>query len=382
LQQSLDIFCFAATRYAWHHRSFEKPKAFMSRYWTDTVNQLDPYTPGEQPQDQQYIKLNTNENPYPPSPRVISALDEFDKQRLRLYPDPESSRLRDKLADHLQVGPDNIFLGNGSDEVLAHAFQAFFSRPGTLLFPDISYSFYPVYCQLYEIAFETVPLRDDFSINIDDYAPDCAGVILPNPNAPTGRLLSTDDIEKLCRQTEAVVIIDEAYIDFGGTSAIALTLHYANLLVVQTFSKSRSLAGLRLGYAVGHPDLIDGLNRVKNSFNSYPIDLLAQTAAVASIEDNLYFTECCDRIIATRERLSHGLIEQGFEVLPSTANFVFASHPRKPASELYLELRQRGLLVRYFNKPRIDNFLRITVGSDREIDHLLETLRPILRQDS
>lgn len=352
----------------------------MSRYWTDIVNQLDPYTPGEQPQDQQYIKLNTNESPYPPSPRVSATLDAFDKARLRLYPDPESTRLREALAGYFKVERDNVFVGNGSDEVLAHAFRTFFGQSQPLLFPDISYSFYPVYCALYRIPFETIALRDDFSIDIGDFARDCGGVILPNPNAPTGRLLDIDVIDRLCRQTDAVVIVDEAYVDFGGASAIALTATHDNLLVTQTFSKSRSLAGLRLGYAVGHRDLISGLNRVKNSFNSYPVDMLAQAVAVASIEDEAYFVETRDKVIATRARLDQGLTKLGFSVLPSAANFVFASHPDTSARQFYLDLKRRGILVRFFDKPRISDYLRITVGSDSEIDSLLETLGSMIQQ--
>ena len=350
----------------------------MSRYWTDLVHRLDPYVPGEQPQDQQYVKLNTNENPYPPSPRVIEAIEAYDKARLKLYPDPESTRLRQALAERFAIDADEVFVGNGSDEVLAHAFQAFFKKDRPLLFPDISYSFYPVYCGLYGIEFRTIPLRDDFAIDVEDYTVDNGGIILPNPNAPTSRLLVSDDIRRLCVGCDSVVIIDEAYIDFGGESAIALTREYDNLLVVQTFSKSRSLAGLRLGYAIGQRHLIEGLVRIKNSFNSYPIDSIAQTAALASIADDDYFNQARRHIIETRKRLVRELQALGFEVQPSAANFVFASHRQQDAQSLYRELKKRGVLVRYFNKPRIDNHLRITVGTDREIDRLITTLVSIL----
>ena len=265
----------------------------MSQYWTEIVHQLDPYVPGEQPQDQQYVKLNTNENPYPPSPKVMAAINEYDKGLLKLYPDPDSKKLSAALAQYFDVEVDNIFIGNGSDEVLAHCFQAFLKQSKPLLFPEISYSFYPVYCGLYQINYQTIPLKTDFTIDINDFSQKNGGIILPNPNAPTSLLLGLKDIEKLCQSTSAVVIIDEAYIDFGGTSAIPLTQKYDNLLVVQTFSKSRSLAGLRLGYAIGHPDLIEGLTRIKNSFNSYPIDSLAQTAALASLNDETYFQQRC-----------------------------------------------------------------------------------------
>ncbi len=350
----------------------------MSRYWTELVNQLDPYVPGEQPQDQQYIKLNTNESPYPPSPKVIQAIEAYDKKRLRLYPDPESTRLRQALADRYDIDRSNVFIGNGSDEVLAHSFQAFFKQPQPLLFPTTTYSFYPVYCKLYGIDYQTIDLRDEFVIDVDDYARACGGVILPNPNAPTSRLLSLAEVEQLCQQTAAVVIIDEAYIDFGGDSAIPLTRQYDNLLVTHTFSKSRSLAGLRLGYAIGHEQLIEGLNRVKNSFNSYPIDSLAQTAAVASVEDDDYFRDVCAKTIATREQLNSGLQGLGFRVMPSAANFVFTEHPSHAGADLYQGLKREGILVRYFNKPGIDNFLRITVGTDEEVTQLINKLTDLL----
>ena len=351
----------------------------MSQYWTDLVHQLDPYTPGEQPQDQQYVKLNTNENPYPPSPKVIEAINAYDKARLKLYPDPESTALRRALAERFDVTAENVFLGNGSDEVLAHSFQAFFKRQQPLLFPDISYSFYPVYCGLYQIDFQTIPLDSDFNITIDDYPKENGGIIFPNPNAPTSKLLPLMAIEQLCRQhSHSVIIVDEAYIDFGGDSAIPLTRQYPNLLVIQTFSKSRSLAGLRLGYAIGHADLIEGLNRIKNSFNSYPIDAIAQTAALASLADDDYFRQHCQAIIDTRDNMTAQLSELGFSVLPSAANFVFAQHQSESAEHLYRALKQRGVLVRYFNKPRIDNYLRITVGTGEECEHLLDALKSLL----
>ncbi len=353
----------------------------MSQYWTDLVHKLDPYIPGEQPQDQQYVKLNTNENPYPPSPKVTATIDNYNKDQLKLYPDPESTQLRQALAQRFQVQQDNVFVGNGSDEVLAHSFQAFFKQSKPLVFPDLSYSFYPVYCGLYEIESKTIPINEDFSININDFDIDNGGIIIPNPNAPTSMLMPLADIEQLCKNNSSVVIIDEAYIDFGGESAILLTRKYDNLLVIQTFSKSRSLAGLRLGYAIGHKDLIEGLNRVKDSFNSYPIDSLAQTAAVSSIEDDSYFQQTCQKIVQTREQASEQLTRLGFKVLPSAANFIFACHENRSAQELYSELKQAGVLVRYFNKPRIDNYLRITIGTEQEMQKLITTLSEILQKN-
>ncbi|MBT3206011.1 MAG: histidinol-phosphate transaminase [Gammaproteobacteria bacterium] len=353
----------------------------MSQYWTDLVHKLDPYIPGEQPQDQQYVKLNTNENPYPPSPKVTATIDNYNKDHLKLYPDPESTQLRQALAQRFGVQQDNVFVGNGSDEVLAHSFQAFFKQSKPLVFPDLSYSFYPVYCGLYEIESKTIPINEDFSININDFDIDNGGIIIPNPNAPTSMLMPLADIEQLCKNNSSVVIIDEAYIDFGGESAIPLTRKYDNLLVIQTFSKSRSLAGLRLGYAIGHKDLIEGLNRVKDSFNSYPIDSLAQTAAVSSIEDDSYFQQTCQKIVQTREQASEQLTRLGFKVLPSAANFIFACHESRSAQELYSELKKAGVLVRYFNKPRIDNYLRITIGTEQEMQKLIATLSKILQQN-
>jgi len=350
----------------------------MSQYWTDIVKSLDPYVPGEQPQDQQYVKLNTNENPYPPSPRVIQAIDQYNKQKLKLYPDPESTLLRQALAQRFGVETENVFVGNGSDEVLAHSFQAFLKHSLPLLFPAISYSFYPVYCGLYDIDYRTLPLAEDFTLNIKDYNIPNGGIILPNPNAPSSVLLALDQIEQLCQNSSSVVIIDEAYIDFGGKSAIALTRKYDNLLVIQTFSKSRSMAGLRLGYAIGHKDLIEALVRIKNSFNSYPVDSIAQVAAVASLQDEAYFQQSCQSIIRTRDHLTDQLAQLGFNVLPSAANFIFATHPGHPAEQLYLKLKKNGVLVRYFKKALIDQYLRITVGTDQEIEILISKLKQIL----
>ena len=351
----------------------------MNKFWSDIVGQLDPYVPGEQPQDQQYIKLNTNESPYPPSPAVAKALAAFDCENLRRYPDPESSRLVRALAGYHGLSPQQVFVGNGSDEVLAHAFQALLQKPTAILFPDISYSFYPVYCSLYRIEFETVALDPEFRIDINDYKAGNGGIVIPNPNAPTGIALELDAIRQLLEHNrESVVIIDEAYVDFGAESALSLIADHDNLLVVQTFSKSRNLAGLRLGAAFGHPALIEALQRVKNSFNSYPIDALTSAGAIASLGDDSYFQQCRQQIIANRERVGVALALLGFEVFPSSSNFVFLRHAHRSAESLYLDLKHAGILVRYFNKPRIDNCLRITIGSDAECDSLLNALEQIL----
>jgi histidinol-phosphate aminotransferase len=351
----------------------------MSKYWSNIVNELDPYVPGEQPQDQQYVKLNTNESPYPPSPAVGHALLEFDCESLRRYPDPESSRLVGALAEYHSLSPAQVFVGNGSDEVLAHAFQALLQKPAPILFPDISYSFYPVYCGLYRIAYQTVPLDAEFRIDVEDYRSGNGGIVIPNPNAPTGMALPLAALRRLLdRHSDSAVIIDEAYVDFGAETAIRLIADYDNLLVVQTFSKSRNLAGLRLGAAFGQAPLIEGLQRIKNSFNSYPIDSLASACAIASLNDEDYFQRCRRQIIANREHLSESLAALGFEVSPSSSNFVFVCHADRSARSLYLDLKSAGILVRYFDKPRIDNRLRITVGSESECAQLLAALQKIL----
>ncbi len=347
----------------------------MSKFWSPAIRSLVPYTPGEQPKVQNLIKLNTNENPYPPSPGVERVLREFQVERLRLYPDPESTALKQTVARRFQINVSQIFAGNGSDEVLALAFMAFFRQPRPLLFPDITYSFYDVYCNLLNIEHEKIRLRDDFSINLNDYPTENGGVIFANPNAPTGILLSLAEIEAfLQRNTESVVIVDEAYIDFGGESAAGLIGRFPNLLVIQTLSKSGSLAGMRVGYAMGQEELIAGLERVKNSFNSYPLDMLATATAVAALEDDDYFRNTCNKIINTRDTTRTQLEALGFQVLPSAANFLFATHPQQDAAELMAYLRNLGILVRHFKKPGIDQFLRISIGTDDEMQKLLEAL--------
>lgn len=347
----------------------------MSRFWSAFVHNLEPYVPGEQPKMANLVKLNTNENPYGPSPKALEAIRLGVSDRLRLYPDPAAIELKQAIADYYKVDIVNVFVGNGSDEVLGHIFHALFQHEQPLMFPDITYSFYPVYCQLFKIDYQTIPLTADYRIDVNDYQQPNGGIIFPNPNAPTGCLLPLQDIERLLQtNTDSVVVIDEAYIDFGGETAISLINQYPNLLVTQTLSKSRSLAGLRVGFAVGHPDLIEALVRVKDSFNSYPIDSLAIVAGAAAMKDDVYFRETCEKVIRSRERLVTSLQELGFEVLPSAANFVFACHPKIDAAEIAAGLRKEGVIVRHFNKRRIDQFLRITIGTDTENQHLLAVL--------
>ncbi|MEE2651886.1 MAG: histidinol-phosphate transaminase [Pseudomonadota bacterium] len=344
----------------------------MSRFWSPRVKELEPYVPGEQPKLSKLTKLNTNENPFPPSPKAIEAMQAALGDDLRLYPDPNADSLRAAIANYYGVEANQVFVGNGSDEVLAHIFNGLFQHGRPLLFPDISYSFYPVYCQLYNIPFERIPLTDDFAIDVSDYTGINGGIIFPNPNAPTGRLLPLDEIRRLLAvNNETVVVVDEAYIDFGGESAVGLVNEYPNLLVTQTFSKSRSLAGLRVGLAIGSAELIDALDRIKNSFNSYPLDRLALAGAEAAINDREYFAQCCDAVIAERERLRAELSQRGFESLPSAANFLFTRHRALAAADIAAALREDGVIVRHFKQPRIDNYLRITVGTAEQHAQLL-----------
>ena len=352
----------------------------MSKFWSETVKRLTPYVPGEQPKLANLVKLNTNENPYGPSPKVLAALQAEAGDALRLYPDPNSDRLRAAIADCHGVTPDQVFVGNGSDEVLAHVFQALLKHERPILFPDVTYSFYPVYASLYDIASEIVPLTDSFEINIDDYLRPNGGIIFPNPNAPTGRLLGLSEIERLLQANrDSVVVIDEAYIDFGGESAVPLVKQYPQLLVVHTLSKARSLAGLRVGYAIGHPDLIEALVRVKDSFNSYPLDRFAQAGATAAMEDRAYFEQTRQQVIASREKLVADLEGMDFSVLPSGANFIFARHATRDGAELTAALRERSIIVRHFKNPaRIAPYMRITIGTDAQCELLVAALREIL----
>jgi len=352
----------------------------MSRYWSAVVHGLTPYVPGEQPKLANLVKLNTNENPYGPSPKVLDAVRAEAADTLRLYPDPGSDRLRAGIAAYHGVAADQVFVGNGSDEVLAHAFMALLKHGQPILFPDISYSFYPVYCGLYEIAYRQIPLTESFEIRVDDYLSPNGGVIFPNPNAPTGRLLALGEIERLLAgNPDSVVVIDEAYIDFGGESAVGLVARYPQLLVVRTLSKSHALAGLRVGYAIGQPHLIEALNRVKDSFNSYPLDRFAQAGALASMEDHAYFEAICAKVVTTRTRLVASMEALGFDILPSAANFIFARHPAQDGAALAAALRERSIIVRHFRNPaRIAPFLRITIGTDSQCDALLAALKAIV----
>jgi len=350
----------------------------MSKFWSPFVKALVPYVPGEQPKLTNLVKLNTNENPYGPSPKALAAMQAELNDNLRLYPDPNGERLKRAVADYYHVRPEQVFVGNGSDEVLAHVFHGLFQHGKPLLFPDVTYSFYPVYCGLYGINYETIALDDRFQIEVADYARPNGGIIFPNPNAPTGCLLALEAIEQLLQANpDSVVVVDEAYIDFGGESAIALVDRYPNLLVTQTLSKSRSLAGLRVGLAVGHPDLIEALERIKNSFNSYPLDRIAIAGAAAAFEDRAYFEQTCQQVIASREAVTVAMQALGFEVLPSAANFIFARHPQHDAAALAAGLREHGVIVRHFKMGRIDQFLRISVGAPEQNQALLDALKRI-----
>ncbi len=355
----------------------------MNRFWSAIVHDLVPYVPGEQPRINNLVKLNTNENPYGPSPRVLEAIQAATDDSLRLYPDPNATTLTQALAQHHGLQPDQIFVGNGSDEVLAHAFMALLKHDAPLWMPDITYSFYPTYCGLYGIDYRLIPLDEAFGIRPEDYLPQAGqragAIVFANPNAPTGRLMPLAEVERIVAgNPDAVVLVDEAYVDFGAESAVPLIRRYPNLLVVHTLSKSRSLAGMRIGYALGDAGLIEALERVKNSFNSYPLDRLALAAAAASVQDDAYFRQCCTQVIATRTRLTDQLQGLGFEVLPSAANFIFARHPQYGGAALAAALRERAILVRHFNKPRIDAFLRISIGTDAECDALVHALQQIL----
>lgn len=352
----------------------------MSQYWSDIVHKLTPYVPGEQPKIDNLVKLNTNENPYGPSPKVIAALKLEAADTLRLYPDPNSDALKAAIATAYHLNANQVFVGNGSDEVLAHVFQALLKHERPLLFPDITYSFYPVYCGLYEIEYKLVPLTASFEIDVNDYLQPNGGIIFPNPNAPTGIPLALEKIERLLQaNAQSVVVIDEAYVDFGTESAVSLIDQYPNLLVTHTLSKARSLAGLRVGYALGNASLIEALIRIKDSFNSYPIDRFASAGAIAAIEDTAYFDHTREQVIATREMLVKNLTALGFEVLPSGANFIFAKHHSYDGGQLTAQLRNKSIIVRHFKSPsRIATYMRITIGTDAQSQLLINALKHII----
>lgn len=356
----------------------------MSRFWSPIVHRLTPYVPGEQPKIADLVKLNTNELPYAPSPRALEAMRAAAQDgSMRLYPDPDAVALRKALAQRVGLEPDCVFVGNGSDEVLAHAFRAFFDHGAPLLFADVTYSFYKVYCGLFDLPHKLVPLTKDMRVQVEDYAGPCSGVVLANPNAPTGIALKLDAVKRLLdMHPDRVVLVDEAYVDFGAESAVTFVKEYPNLLVVQTFSKSRALAGARVGFAFGQPDLIEALVRVKDSFNSYPLDRVAQAGATAAVEDEGWFREYVGKVVVSRTRLSQELTALGFEVLPSEANFVYVRHADRDAASLAANLRERAIIVRHLRGERTVSWLRITVGTDPQCDMLLSALRDILRRNS
>lgn len=351
----------------------------MSKHWSAVVHGLTPYTPGEQPRIDGLIKLNTNENPYAASAAVAEALRGVPLESLRLYPDPESTELRQAIGSFWGVPADCVFVGNGSDEILAFVFQGLLNHDRPLIFPDVTYSFYPTYCALYGVPYRLLALESDFSLNLDRVPDNCGALIFPNPNAPTGRALPAGAIALLARQRpDLMIVVDEAYVDFGAESCVSLTQELGNVLVTQSLSKSRALAGLRAGFAIGSAPLIDALNRIKNSFNSYPLDRLAQAGAAAAMRDRAWFELNREKVIATRAHMSAGLTKLGFEVVPSQANFLLARHPAHQAAQLAQALREEKILVRHFDKPRIDSYLRITVGTDSQVAALMQALEKIL----
>jgi histidinol-phosphate aminotransferase len=366
-------------------RGNEKEKKLPTKFdmiFSQRIRRLTPYTPGEQPQDRKYLKLNTNENPYPPSPRIADLLKSFDFERLRLYPDPLCTRLREKLGEKYGVHPNEVFVSNGSDEALSFCFYTFFdSTQGKLLFPAVTYSFYPVYCDFYGIEYEKVPMDASLAIDCDELIKrkDSCGIIFSNPNAPTGTHVSLGDIARLLQNypRKNAVVIDEAYIDFGGESALPLLKDFSNLLIVRTFSKSMSLAGLRLGFAIGHKDLIDALFRAKDAFNSYPVDTLAQLIGEVALSDDDYYRSLTQKIISTRDRFSKELISIGWRVLPSKANFLFITRKGTPGRDVYLRLKEKGILVRHFDGQLTKDFVRVTIGKAEDMDRLFGTLKDL-----
>lgn len=351
----------------------------MSMKWKANVRNVTPYVPGEQPQTGRMIKLNTNENPYPPAPSVRAMIENIDADKFRLYPDPDVSDLVNGLAGYHGFDNNQVFVGVGSDDVLAMSFLTFFNSDKPVLFPDITYSFYDVWADLYKISYERPALNSDFTINPKDYMKANGGIVIANPNAPTSIAMPLSSIKDIVEANEeSVVIIDEAYIDFGGESALSLVNSYDNLLVVRTYSKSRSMAGMRIGYAIGNAELIKALNSVKGSFNSYTMNMPSIMLGAESLKDDIYFKETVEKIIATREDTINKLEEMGFEVLPSSTNFVFASHKSLPAKTIFEKLREHNIYVRYFNKPVIDNYLRITIGTDSEMKEFCKVLSDIL----
>jgi histidinol-phosphate aminotransferase len=355
----------------------------MSREWTKNLRNIEPYVPGEQSKDKDIVKINANENPYPPSPKAAEVLKSFDTNKLRFYPSANSTKLKEAIAKYYKVDVSNVFVGNGSDDVLAVAFQSFFNSEKPIVYPDLTYSFYPVWCSLFGIKYKNYPVGDDFRINPEDYKEKNGGVVIPNPNAPTSLGEGLDFVEKILNYNQdSVVIIDEAYVDFGGTSSIPLIDKYENLLVTGTFSKSRSLAGLRIGFAIGSKALIDVMEAVKNSYNSYTVDSLSIEMGAASIEDDEYFKSTCKKVIKTRERVTLELEKLGFDVLNSQTNFIFVTHNKHNMKSLFEYLKTQKVFIRYFSLPRIENYVRITIGTNEEMDIFLEKTKEFILNDN
>ena len=355
----------------------------MSREWTKNLRNIEPYVPGEQSKDKDIVKINANENPYPPSPKAAEVLKSFDTNKLRFYPSANSTKLKEAIAKYYKVDVSNVFVGNGSDDVLAVAFQSFFNSEKPIVYPDLTYSFYPVWCSLFGIKYKNYPVGDDFRINPEDYKEKNGGVVIPNPNAPTSLGEGLDFVEKILNYNQdSVVIIDEAYVDFGGTSSIPLIDKYENLLVTGTFSKSRSLAGLRIGFAIGSKALIDVMEAVKNSYNSYTVDSLSIEMGAASIEDDEYFKSACKKVIKTRERVTLELEKLGFDVLNSQTNFIFVTHNKHNMKSLFEYLKTQKVFIRYFSLPRIENYVRITIGTNEEMDIFLEKTKEFILNDN
>ncbi|MDD6619730.1 MAG: histidinol-phosphate transaminase [Eubacteriales bacterium] len=353
----------------------------MENLWKENLRKITPYVPGEQSKNKNIVKLNANENPYPPSPKAIEALKSFNSDRLRFYPNANSTELKEALAEYYNVDIENIFVGNGSDDVLAIAFQSFFNSDKPIVYPDLTYSFYPVWCDLFGIPYKTYPVDDNFRIIPEDYKESNGGVVIPNPNAPTSIGEGLDFVEKIMQYNpDSVVIIDEAYVDFGGTSSVELTNKYKNLLITGTFSKSRSLAGLRIGFAVGSKELISVMEAVKNSYNSYTVDSVSIAMGTASVRDNEYFKATCKRIIDTRERFTKEMKELGFKLLDSSTNFIFATHSDLSMKDMFEHLKTKNVFIRYFSLPRIDNYTRITIGTDEEMDILLKEIKEYINE--
>ena len=355
----------------------------MSREWTKNLRNIEPYVPGEQSKDKDIVKINANENPYPPSPKAAEVLKSFDTNKLRFYPSANSTKLKEAIAKYYKVDVSNVFVGNGSDDVLAVAFQSFFNSEKPIVYPDLTYSFYPVWCSLFGIKYKNYPVGDDFIIIPEDYKEKNGGVVIPNPNAPTSLGEGLDFVEKILDYNQdSVVIIDEAYVDFGGTSSVPLIEKYENLLVTGTFSKSRSLAGLRIGFAIGSKALIDVMEAVKNSYNSYTVDSLSIEMGAASIEDDEYFKSTCKKVIKTRERVTLELEKLGFDVLDSQTNFIFATHNKHNMKSLFEYLKTQKVFIRYFSLPRIENYVRITIGTNEEMDIFLEKTKEFILNDN